>query len=322
MRVRFLGVGFLLVLLALASPASAANQTVTATSFSTFTPQHVTVNPGDMVTFMNDAGMGLHNVHFDDNSFQQPPFASGSQWVVSKSFPTPGLYGYHCDVHGGAGGVGMSGTVTVTGAPGYPRPKGATPVRVPLALAYKACTTSNRTHGPPLAFPSCGPPVPESGSLTVGTPDANSQVANSQGSVTIKAVTGNPSTPADEADVRVASNISDVRNKTGLADYTGQVQVRLTLRITDRRNGPSEIESATGDTTINVTSPCTATGDPAAGSNCAISTTVDALTPGAVVEGKRAVWQVGKVDMYDGGSDGVVSTAPNTLFADQALFIP
>ncbi len=40
----------------------------------------------------------------------------------------------------------------------YPRPKGATPSRFSLVPAYLPCTTSNRTHGPPLAFPSCNPP--------------------------------------------------------------------------------------------------------------------------------------------------------------------
>ena len=35
--------------------------------------------------------------------------------------------------------------------PGYPRPKGATPLSVPLVPAYRACTNPNRTHGPPLA---------------------------------------------------------------------------------------------------------------------------------------------------------------------------
>ena len=35
----------------------------------------------------------------------------------------------------------------------YPRPKGATPIRVPLVVAYPQCTSPNRTHGPPLAFP-------------------------------------------------------------------------------------------------------------------------------------------------------------------------
>jgi hypothetical protein len=44
--------------------------------------------------------------------------------------------------------------------------------------------------------------------------------------------------------------------------------------------------------------------------------------PGAVVEGKRSIWQLDKVQVLDGGSDGVASTAGNTLFATQALFVP
>ena len=40
------------------------------------------------------------------------------------------------------------------------RPAGATPFRVPLVPAAKHCTAPNRTHGPPLAFPSCNPPQP------------------------------------------------------------------------------------------------------------------------------------------------------------------
>src|SRR5688572_31897628 len=60
----------------------------------------------------------------------------------------------------------------------HPRPKGATPLRVSLVPAYQACTTPNRTHGPPLAFPSCNPPVQASPNLTTGTPDANGAPAN------------------------------------------------------------------------------------------------------------------------------------------------
>ena len=41
--------------------------------------------------------------------------------------------------------------------PGHARPKGATPLRVALVPAYSACASPNRTHGPPLAFPSVQP---------------------------------------------------------------------------------------------------------------------------------------------------------------------
>jgi hypothetical protein len=44
--------------------------------------------------------------------------------------------------------------------------------------------------------------------------------------------------------------------------------------------------------------------------------------PGAVREGDRAVWELGTVEVYDGGSDGVGSTSDNTLFARQGVFIP
>jgi hypothetical protein len=51
-------------------------------------------------------------------------------------------------------------------------------------------------------------------------------------------------------------------------------------------------------------------------------TTVNAIAPGAVVSGARAIWEVQNVQVFDGGSDGVASTAGNTLFADQAVFTP
>ena len=38
--------------------------------------------------------------------------------------------------------------------PSYPRPRGASPLRVSLVPAYQACTAPNRTHGSPLSFPS------------------------------------------------------------------------------------------------------------------------------------------------------------------------
>ena len=44
--------------------------------------------------------------------------------------------------------------------------------------------------------------------------------------------------------------------------------------------------------------------------------------PGVIKEDKRAVWQLGKVQVFDGGADGVVSTAGNTLFATQGYYTP
>ncbi len=65
---------------------------------------------------------------------------------------------------------------------GYARPKGATPFRASLVVAFKSCTAPNRQHGPALAFPSCAPPVQESDWLTTGTADSNGQATEFVGS--------------------------------------------------------------------------------------------------------------------------------------------
>jgi hypothetical protein len=42
-----------------------------------------------------------------------------------------------------------------------------------------------------------------------------------------------------------------------------------------------------------------------------------------VVEGKRAIWELKAVDVFDGGADGQASTTgDNTLFERQGVFVP
>jgi hypothetical protein len=53
-----------------------------------------------------------------------------------------------------------------------------------------------------------------------------------------------------------------------------------------------------------------------------VTTTADATVPGAVVEGKRAIWELGQIEVLDGGADGIASTGPNTVFARQGVFTP
>ncbi len=210
-------------------------------------------------------------------------------------------------------------------ASGYPRPKGATPLRVPLVPAYAQCTSPNRQHGPPLAFGSCNPPQLTSGQLTIGTPDANGQAANSAGSVRFGVVVGNPSTPENEADVEVVVSITDVRNKVGLSDYTGELRMDPGVRMTDRYNGPSGTEPATVvDIPFPIDVPCAATASTSVGATCAVNTSFNAVSPSAVVDSRRAraVLELGAVSVYDGGADNQVSTSPNTLFARQGVFVP
>jgi glucose/arabinose dehydrogenase len=215
-----------------------------------------------------------------------------------------------------------TGEVRRVSSAGYPRPAAAARFRAPLAIAYAECTSGNRVHGGGLAGTSCNPSARVSGSLTVGTIDSNGKAPQSAGSVTYTALPGDPGTPEDNADARLELSLTDVRRSTGLTDYAGELQASAQLRITDRSSGISFTESATvGDLPISFTVPCTPT--PAdVGSTCSAATTADVVLPGSAVEGKRAVWEMQAVRVFDGGPDGLVSTAPNTLFARQGVFIP
>ena len=52
-------------------------------------------------------------------------------------------------------------------------------------------------------------------------------------------------------------------------------------------------------------------------------TTADAVLPGMVTEGARAIWGLGQIRLYDGGPDGDGETVSgNTLFAAQGMFVP
>ena len=116
-----LGLGLALA----AAPSLAADQTVHATTGSSFSPSTVTVNVGETVTFVNDGG--FHNVRFEDGQLEEPSSPSFS-WSSNpkRTFNTAGQFRYFCEQHGAAGGGGMSGTVVVQGG-GAPPPGGTPP---------------------------------------------------------------------------------------------------------------------------------------------------------------------------------------------------
>ena len=125
----------------------------------------------------------------------------------------------------------------------YPRPAGATPLRVSLVTAYDECTAPNRTHGPPLDFDSCNPPTRTSDHLTVGTADSNGQVVRYEGHVRLNTIVGNPSTPGDQADVAI-DFFSKGALTNALAHYTGELRAEVPLQITDKDNTPTRADRA------------------------------------------------------------------------------
>ena len=101
------------------------------------------------------------------------------------------------------------------------------------------------------------------------------RAANSNGSVTLKVVGESPIDPnnGDQANVNFTFKFSDVRRRSNLLDYTGELRALLTLRNTDRYTGPGlDTPATTIDVPFGITVPCVATpADGTTGSNCATS---------------------------------------------------
>jgi hypothetical protein len=228
--------------------------------------------------------------------------------------------------------LGALGVVIQVAVAMHPRPKAASPIRVSLVPAYEECTAPNLTHGPPLAFPSCSPPVQASDYVTVGTPDADGATANSVGSVRIHVVTGTPG-PAEDSDLELTGHITDVRCKSGVStcgaantaggpDYTGELEINTTFRVTDHYNGPDADEAAT---LVDLPQPigmhCAGTPDPSVGSTCRYPVVFCSSCP-PPKEGVRTVIEVTQIRVHDGGPDGIARTEDNTLFMVQGVFIP
>ena len=212
----------------------------------------------------------------------------------------------------------------------YVRPKGATPMRIPLVPAYHPCTSANRMHGPPLAHPSCNPPVQASTALTPGFPEAGAP-ANMIGSVTLNVQVGAPGGP-DDADMLITGSVTDVRCKAGTspcatanaadgADYAGELRVLLTLRITDR--GAGDVAGTVVDTPFAAPMTCASSTSTSTGGTCSLSTSADAIIPGSVPEGERSIWEQGQVEVWDGGPDGAIATtAGDNVFLREGIFVP
>ena len=93
------------------SPANGETAEVSMKDIA-FSPDSITINKGDTVTWTNDESIG-HDVTKTDGP--GPDFSSGDPGgmgegdTFSETFTTPGEISYECTVHA----PGMSGTITV-----------------------------------------------------------------------------------------------------------------------------------------------------------------------------------------------------------------
>jgi plastocyanin len=99
----------LLLSLAVAAPASAAEQFVNVVDFD-FQPENLQINPGDTVTwtFAVDGHTSTAN-RGQAESWDSGPETNGANTTFSHTFDTPGRYGYLCVPHGSF----MTGVVQV-----------------------------------------------------------------------------------------------------------------------------------------------------------------------------------------------------------------
>lgn len=221
----------------------------------------------------------------------------------------------------------------------YVRPKAAPKVSFSMVPAYPECTAPNRVHGPPLEHPSCNPAHNPSAVATFGEPTANGAADNSVGRIELKADVGIPG-PPDDSDVLMQASVTDVRCAAGATtcgaanaaagpDYTGQLVARIPARSTDRFNavepgGGSDPATSTAFT-LQLPLSCTETigfFNSFIGSSCFAATSVNAIVPGWITDGKRTVFELGQVTLFDGGPDGHWSTSPNAPIMRQGVSIP
>jgi hypothetical protein len=208
---------------------------------------------------------------------------------------------------------------------GYARPLSATPLSFTLVPAFQPCTAPNATHAAPWVGASCNPPRLISPYLTVGTPDANGKAPGFKGNAYFKALGESPitTTNGDQADIGIDVLISDIRRQSDLLDYTGELQMVLSARMTDRLNGYYLNDPATAtDVPLSLPVPCMPTADSGIGSSCNLSTTLESILPGTVTEAKRSIWEITNLEVRDGGADGDADTGPNTVFLKTGLFAP
>lgn len=103
-----------LTILFIAPQVSAAAEVTVVMGTSTYSPKNITITAGDTITWVNNSPMS-HTVSADSNLFDSGIIQTGQSF--SAKFTSPGTYPYYCKLHGGVGGVGMAGVLTVVAAP-------------------------------------------------------------------------------------------------------------------------------------------------------------------------------------------------------------
>ncbi|HSH03555.1 MAG TPA: DUF420 domain-containing protein [Anaerolineae bacterium] len=163
----------------------------------TYSDVELEIPAGSRVTFFN-AGEFNHSATADDSSWDTGLFGNGGQATIT--FGEPGEYNYFCALHGGPGGEGMSGRLTVVEG------DGAAVVAEPTAVIAPTVTP---------------PPPAETGTVVVDMAD----FFFGESAVTVSP--GTAVTFINVGEFRHSATASDGSWDTGLQPSGGEVTIRF-----------------------------------------------------------------------------------------------
>lgn len=86
------------------------------TSGLAFTPADLTIEPGTTVRWVNDASI-FHTITPDGHTEWERATVNTAGDEFTHTFNTEGDFPYYCEPHGGPGGQGMAGSITVQASP-------------------------------------------------------------------------------------------------------------------------------------------------------------------------------------------------------------
>lgn len=196
-------------------------------------------------------------------------------------------------------------------------------LRTALVPAFKQCGTGGNpatgAHNAPLSAGSCAP----------GTSSTLAHVGLlSTGVAMLAPVPDDPGTGGDEADMAMGMRLTDVRatSPTG-TDYDPisgpDLRMVAKLRMTDSNNGGGSVRATLTDFDFGVPVDCATTpADGTIGSTCSVDTTVDTISPGAIIGAKQTSISLFRIRVNDGGVNNVLGDADDKLFAQQGFFAP
>jgi hypothetical protein len=96
------------------------------------------------------------------------------------------------------------------------------------------------------------------------------------------------------------------------------------VRITDTYNGSAQnVPATTADGSFPVPMDCLPSPSNATiGSTCAVNTSANALAPGAIRTGDKAIWQLGEIQVLDAGPNGTRGDSDDQPLAAQGVYVP